>query len=200
MSSRSLTATAFLLGCVMLSGTGSLPPQKFFVPWKVLNPGDDPLKTPLVLCWIPGTRDEIRHSDLLTSRALTLFSSQCVGMQLVRPDDDPTIDRLGVTGRPPIALLLDGDGQEVARVENQHGFLPLSAVEKMVRETLRLREDAIDRQLDDAQRKVSTNDREGAATLYLTVWAGRCLFPRQGREAQRALRRLGIDAEQTAGK
>jgi hypothetical protein len=200
MSSRSFTAIALLLGCLLLSGAGVLPPQKLFVPWKVLNPGDDPLRMPLVLYWIPASRDEIRHSDLLTSRALTLFSSQCVGMQLIRPDDDSMIDQLGVTGRPPIALLLDGDGHEVARVENQHGFLALSAVERMVRETLRAREDAIDKQLDEAQRKVEANDRDAAAALYLGVWAGRCLFPRQGREAQRALRRLGIDAEQSARK
>src|SRR5260370_1634639 len=183
MSSRSVTAAALLFGCLLLSGAGSIPPQKFFVPWKVLNPGDDPLKTPLVLCWIPASRDEIRHSDLLTSRALTLFSSQCVGMQLVRPDDDSTIDRLGVTGRPPIALLLDGDEKELARVENQHGFLALSAVEKMVRETLRAREDEIDQELDDAQRKLDRNDREAAATLYLSVWPWRCLFPRHGPHA-----------------
>ena len=190
MSSRSLAVILLLLG--------SLPPQKFFVPWKVLNPGDDPVRTPLVLCWIPATRDEIRHSDLLTSRALTLFSSQCVGMQLVRPDDEPTIERLGIAGHPPMALLLDGAGKELARVENQHGFLALSEVEKMVRDALRTREAAIDRQLDEAQHRIDANDRDGAAALYLSVWAGRCLFPRQGREAQRALRRLGIDAEQSA--
>ena len=200
MLSRSLTPVALLLGFLFLCGADSLPPQKFFVPWKVLNPGDDPIRTPLVLYWIPASREEIRHSDLLTSRTLTLFSSQCVGMQLIRPDDDATIGHLGVTGRPPIALLLDGDGKEVARVENQHGFLALSAVERMVRDTLRAREDAIDKQLDEAQRKADANDRDAAAALYLGVWSGRCLFPRQGREAERALRRLGIDAEQSARK
>src|SRR3954470_6279055 len=70
-----------------------------FVPWKVLHSGDAPLNTSLVLYWIPGSRDEIRHSGLLVSRPLALYAAQCVGMQVIRPDDDEMIANIEGTGK-----------------------------------------------------------------------------------------------------
>src|SRR6266446_9680330 len=76
---------------------GAMPmgaqPQVYFVPWKILNSADDAVKTPLILYWLPASAPEVKRSELLTSRPLTMFASQCVGMQLVRPDDAGSIDK-----------------------------------------------------------------------------------------------------------
>ena len=56
------------------------------------------MQSQLVLYWLPGSRDEIRHSDLLVSRMLALYAMQCVGMQVIRPDDDVMIEKFDETG------------------------------------------------------------------------------------------------------
>jgi tetratricopeptide (TPR) repeat protein len=170
-------------------------PQVYFVPWKALNPGDEPLKGPLVVYWIPATREEVRKSDLLNSRTLTTYASQCVGMQLVNPDDAAMVEKLGVTGKAPTALLLDETGKAVAHVDAEKGTLKLSAVEKMVRDELKAREDALDKQLDAAKAQVASGNKDGAVETYKQVWEQRCLFPRKGRDAQKALKKLGIPVE-----
>jgi hypothetical protein len=165
-----------------------------FVPWKVLNAGDSPLKTELVLYWIPATRDEIRHSSLITSRPLALYASQCVGMQIVRPDDDDTIEHLGAE-QLPVAMLVDGSGKVVAHVAAEAGALRTSDVEKMVRDALSNRDLEIDHVLDNARTKADAGEREAAVDLYRRVCALRCLFPRKARDAERALNKLGVAAK-----
>ncbi|MCU1244131.1 MAG: hypothetical protein JWN02_41 [Acidobacteria bacterium] len=161
-----------------------------FVPWKVLNPGDERPQGDLILYWLPASREEIRHSPLVTSRPLAVYSTQCVSMQLVRPEDQETIARLEAEERLPAAVLTDREGRVIARVEADHGLLRLSAVEKMVREEIALRDAAADRTLDDARSRLEAGDAEGASALYRTVCDARCLFPRKAREAEKALKRL----------
>jgi hypothetical protein len=161
-----------------------------FVPWKVLNQGDEPPQGDLILYWLPATREEIRHSPLVTSRPLAIYSAQCVSMQLVRPEDEETIARLESEGALPAAVLTDRDGRVVARVDADHGLLRLSAVEKMVREEIALRDAAADRTLDDARSRLEAGDAKGATALYRSVSDARCLFPRKAREAEKALKKL----------
>jgi hypothetical protein len=173
------------------AGDSSMPT---FVPWKVLNPGDETLKTDLVLYWIPSSRDEIRRSPMLTSRPLAIYSTQCVGMQLIRPDDSDTIEHLGASGRLPTAILATREGVILERVENDGGLLRAVDVEKRVRDTIVAREAEADRLLDEAAAKLAAGDRDGAVALYRRVCDQRCLLPREARHAQRALHRL--DAEE----
>jgi hypothetical protein len=161
------------------------------VPWKVLDAGDEPLHASLVLVWIPASRDEARHSDLLTSHALTLYAAQCVGMQLIPPDDFATIERFDATGTLPVAILTTSDGKPLARVDSDRGELRLSDVEKMVRDELHTRASAIDALLDDAVEQLDHGSRDLAVEDYRQVWEQRCLFPREARDAQRALKKLG---------
>jgi tetratricopeptide (TPR) repeat protein len=179
---------------------GAMPPmsgspQVYFVPWKALNPGDEALKGPLVLYWIPADREEVKKSDLLSSRTLTTYASQCVGMQLVNPDDAAMVEKLGVTGKTPAALLIGADGKTIAHVDAEKGVLKLSSVEKMVKDELKAREDALDKQLDAAKAKVTGGDKDAATETYKQVWEQRCLFPRKARDAQKALKKLGITVE-----
>jgi tetratricopeptide (TPR) repeat protein len=167
------------------------PPRAYVVPWRVLNAGDAPPTAPVVLYWFPATPDEMNTGELVTSRVLTLYSAQCIGMQLVRPDDRATIERWNVAGKLPVALLA-GDGKEVARVDSEKRNLQLSDVENMVHHELYLRETALDAQLSEAQKKAETGDRDGAVAAYEKVWEQRCLAPDRARQAQKALRRLGV--------
>lgn len=162
-----------------------------FVPWKVLEPGSEPLKTPLVLFWIPTSPEEMRQSDLITSYRLTLYSSRCIGMQVVRVDDQPMLTKLSATPDMPHAILMQG-GEEMARVAGESGALAAAAVEAMVREAIDRREVALNAALDAAAAKVQDGDKDAAIELYRQVARDGCLFPRLAKTAQRALRRLGI--------
>ena len=63
------------------------------VPWRVLEP-ETKVDAPLVLFWIPASVEELRHSELLTSDDLTLFSSQCVAMHIIRLNDQARLTSL----------------------------------------------------------------------------------------------------------
>jgi hypothetical protein len=178
-----LTATA---------AVGDLNGPVSFVPWKVIAPGDSPARAPLALYWIPASRDDFKHSELLFSRPLTSYASQCVAMQVVRADDAAMIEKLGAAGALPVAVLLDGDGKQLGKVDNERGALNVVAVEKLVREQLRAREASLDAKLDDARKKATAGDRDSAVAAYKSIWDLRCVFPRKAREAERELRKLGI--------
>lgn len=170
-------------GAVALAGTGSHPS---LVPWKVLEPGTPVEPSPLILFWIPASRDELRRSALLTSDELTLYSSQCVAMRVVRLDDRELLDRLGVGSALPAVVLADADGEVVART----GGASVGEVEALVRDELHDRAARAETMLDEARQKAAAGDVEGAIALYRRVWAQRCECPRQGRAAGRALRKL----------
>jgi tetratricopeptide (TPR) repeat protein len=171
--------------------TGDPQVRAYTVPWKVLKPSDPPLATPLVLYWFPASEDEMKSGDLASSRLLTLFSSQCVGLQLVPPTDSATIVKWNVQDKRPVALMVS-DGKEVARVESDKGSLPGYKVENIVNNELFKREMALQQQLDDAEGKARAGDTNAAIAGYQKVWEQRCLAPKKGREAKKALRRLGV--------
>lgn len=164
--------------------------QLAMVPWKVLEPGTAPLKSAFVLFWIPSSPDEMRRSELITSRRLLFYAGRCVGMQVVRADDGEMLSKLSVATMP-MAILADGE-KEIGRVASDVGALPVSAVEAMVREAMDTREAMFDSMLDRAANEASSGDSETAIELYRAVAAQACSFPRLAKTAQRALRRLGI--------
>jgi hypothetical protein len=166
-------------------------PQVSLVPWKVLEPGAAPLKTSFVLYWIPASPAEMRHSELITSRRLTLYAGRCIGMQVVRADDSVMLVKLRAAEPLPFAVLCEGD-QEVARVVAESGVLTANAVETMVRDAVDTREAALNSMLDQASAKTASGDKAGAIELYRRVAAQGCVFPRLAKTAQRALRRLGV--------
>jgi tetratricopeptide (TPR) repeat protein len=169
--------------------------QAYVVPWKVVNAPDTPAAAPpLAIYWAPATTAEVKGSDLMSSRLLTNASAQCVGMLLIHPEDTATQTKWEVAGKVPAALLVAGD-KTIARVDGQNGKLRLSDVEKMVRNELNAREDALDKQLDGAKKKADGGDRDGAVAAYQEVWAQRCIAPKKGRAAQKALGRLGVEVK-----
>lgn len=155
------------------------------VPWRVLEHGER-ADDPLTLFWIPGSAAEMRRSPLLVSDELTRFSARCVAMRVIRLDDAARLSSLGVGEEPPVVVLADGTGRVIGSVRRED----VSEIEDLVRDELDLRTFHADALLDQAQTRASEGDRPGAIALYREVWEARCMCPRQGKVAGRALRRL----------
>jgi len=116
----------------MNTPTPEQQPKPYIVPWRVLKTGDAPLTSPIIVYWFPATPDEMNRSELVQSRNLVLYSAQCIGMQLVKPEDNDTATKWNVTAdKRPIAILVS-DGKEVARVNSDHGSLPSSQIENAI--------------------------------------------------------------------
>jgi tetratricopeptide (TPR) repeat protein len=174
---------------------GAAPAKAYVVPWTVLGAPDAPATPkPLAVYWAPATVAEVKGSDLVSSRVLTLASAQCVGMFLVHPEDTASQAKWEVAGKVPAALLVS-DAKVIARVDGANGKLKLSDVEKMLNRELNAREDALEKQLDAAKKKADAGDKDGATTDYKEVWDQRCLAPKKGRAAQKALGKLGVEVK-----
>ncbi len=182
-------AAALALALTGIEASPGESPHLSLVPWKVVEPGDD-VRAPLVLFWIPASRDEVRRSELLTSDELTLYSSQCVAMRVVRSDDDAMLVKLEAGEALPVAILTDGEGHVLGRVDSDEGALAVAEVEEMVREELDHRVTAAETMLDEARTKAEAGAIDEAIALYQSVWEQRCVCPRQARDAQRALKKL----------
>jgi hypothetical protein len=193
MRALAVSATAAaILTLVPLAASAAGGGELAFVPWRILAPGDAPPSTEMVLYWIPLSSDDFRHSELLTYRPLTAYARECVSLSVVRADDAAMIARLEAADKLPIAVLVGADGRIIGNVDNDRGALRAAAVDKLLRDAIRAREEALDRDLDDAPKKLGAGDRDAAVALYRGVWEHRCLFPRHGREAERALKKMGV--------
>ena len=163
------------------------------VPWKVLSPGGAAPEGAWILYWLPTSPEEARASELQASRVLTLASSRCVAMALVPADHAELHARLKVAADTPSAVLVSAaDGAEIGRATIRPGQpLGRSEVEKLLDGALDRREKALDAQLDAAKAGEKKGDKDGAAALYTQVWQERCLFPKLGKKAAKALDKLG---------
>jgi len=170
---------------------GQAPPvNPYVVPWKSIGANDKPLTTPVVVMWFPAEAREVDNSELNVSRILTLYSAQCVGMQLVKPDDANTIAKFDVVTKRPTVLLVV-DGKVIDHVNPDGRFITSSSVENMIHHELFRRESALDQLLETAKNESATN-KDAAIADYQKVWEQHCLAPKQGREAQKALKHLGV--------
>src|SRR6185312_14084890 len=68
-------------------------------------------------------------------------------------------------------------------------------VEKLVRDELGRRDDALAKNLAEAKARAKGGDKEGAVKLLQSVWGQRCLFPRRGKDAGKELKKLGVVAD-----
>jgi len=176
-------------------GNNMPAPKTYVVPWKMISA--DAAATPLSIYWAPASAAEVKGSDMVSSRMLTLASAQCVGMYVIHPEDTQTQTKWEVAGKLPAALLI-ADGKTIARVDSTNGNLRLSDVENMVNHELNTRENALDKMLDDAKKKAESGDKDGAVAAYKQVWDSRCVAPKKGRAAQKALGKLGVEVKDAA--
>lgn len=185
-------ARSFALVALVLAGVNALPDDDSLVslvPWKVLQP-DEAINAPLALFWVPASPDAMRRSTMLTSNELTLFSSRCVAMRVVRFDDGARLAKLQVEAELPVAVLADRDGHVLGTVTSEHGRLSVADVEDLVRRALDERESQAEKLLDAARERAEAGDVDTALELYERVSEARCLCPRQAKVAAKALRRL----------
>jgi hypothetical protein len=185
-------ARSIALVALIAAGAVAVPEERShvsLVPWKVVSP-DEAVDAPLILFWVPSSRDELRRSPLLTSDELTRYSSRCVAMRVVRSDDAARLQRLNIESDLPVVVLTDRDGRVLGTVESEHGALTVGDVEELVQDELDARVTEAEMRLDEAHRHAENGDDEIAQALYRAVWAERCMCPRQGKAAQRALKRM----------
>ena len=185
------------VACLLLAAAFSATAQpvrttrsEWFVPWTVLNPGTRPPHGLLVLYWIPSSRDELRSSDLMTSRELAEAAGNCVSLQIIRPEDAERLETLRGSSPLPFAVLTDGTGRELARVDSTKGRLPAGALAALIQDELMARSKEADRLLLDARKRQTAGDWSGAIELCQLVQAGGCTIPRQSKSASKLLRKL----------
>jgi hypothetical protein len=174
------------------SGPGTRKPEEL-VPWKFVEKGAAVEKGSLTLYWLPATQKEMEQSALLSSRSLIEDTLRCVAVRLVAPENTATIELLGATGTLPSSVLVNEQGEVIRRIVNARAALPPAPVEEMVKSELAARDEAMYHQMSEARKRTVAGDKEGAITLYKTVWNDRCFFPLAGTEAQRALKALGVE-------
>jgi hypothetical protein len=203
----SARATAVAVSCLLLlplhafaqsrrggarSGPGTGDPYERLVPWHFLEKGGAFLDAPLVLYWLPASSKETERSPLLGSEELVRDADRCLSFEIVLAEDRATIEKFGETGKLPAAVLADAKGTVLRRVESAGGRLPIASVEKMVRDEFDSRGEAMYAMVIEAKKHVANNDKQGAIDLYRKLWDERCLVPTAGREAQQALKNLGV--------
>jgi tetratricopeptide (TPR) repeat protein len=163
--------------------------QVYFVPWK-LAANEPPPADGLILYWFPASAREVEISPLRTSRMLSLYAGQCVAMHLADAGS-PLGRKLDVGGPLPTTVLATPKGDIVGRVASEGGKLKLGEVEKLVREEMKRREDAVDQQAKEAKAKAKAGDGGAAGELWKAVYAERCLFPKKAKDAAKELKQLG---------
>ncbi len=179
-------------GGMMPSGGMSMPqPRAYVVPWKILQSGTSLPPAPMVLYWFPATADEVQGHELLASRVLTIASSQCIEMAVVPHTNAEMVAKWEVADKRPTAVLVS-DGKALASVAAEKGRLRAAGVERMVQGALRDRENALEALLDDAKKKTDAGEKDAAVSVYQQVWEQRCVAPKKGRAAQKALAKLGV--------
>ncbi len=171
-------------------GGGSNAPT-YPVPWKIFKAPNAP-SSGLVLYWFPANENEVKNSSLRQSRALSLYASQCVAME-VADTRIPNADKLLGDSKLPVAVLATPDGTPVKKVENKDGKLKVGDVEKVVESEMKTRAGALDSQLAEASRKVKAGDNDGAIKEYRAVLDQKCLFQNKAKEAAKELKKLGVE-------
>ena len=146
----------------------------------------------LVLYWFPANENEVKNSSLRQSRALSLYASQCVAMEVANTEV-PNADKMLGDSKLPVAVLATPEGAPVQKIENKDGKLKVADVEKVVESEMKTRESAVDSQLAEAARKVKAGDNDGAIKGYRAVLDQKCLFPKKAKEAAKELKKLGVE-------
>ena len=175
----------------MSSGGGANPaPVVYNVPWKVWTAKENPAKG-LVLYWFPLSQKELEKSSLRGSRILSLYSSQCVAMEVADPRL-PELQKVLGDSKPPVAILATPDGSAIKKVEGKDGYLKAEQVEKAVDSEMKQRETALDDHLKEAKEKAKAGDNTAAIALLRTVAEDKCMFPKKAKEATKELKKLGV--------
>ncbi len=177
-------------GGMSSGGGGGAQPVVYHVPWHARQTNDPPIKAGLVVYWFPASAEEVKKSPMRTSRALSLYATQCVSMEIVDHENSPEKTLLG-DSKVPVALLATPDGTVINKVENKDGRLKIEQVEKSVETEVKQREKAVDATMKEAKEKAKAGENAAAAALFRKVLEQDCLFPKKAKDASKELKKLG---------
>jgi tetratricopeptide (TPR) repeat protein len=163
----------------------------YHVPWHVRAAVEPPLTAGLVVYWFPSTAEELIQSGLRTSRVLSLYSGQCVAMEVA---DTGSAERkkFAADAKLPVVVLATADGTVVGKAENKAGYLKVEQVEKLVESEVKQRETTLEQQLKQAKEKAKSGDNQGAIQIYRAALDQKCLFPKKAKDAAKELKKLGV--------
>ena len=166
-------------------------PAVYMVPWNIWEARKAPNKG-LVLYWFPASNKEVEKSSLRASRILTLYASQCVAMT-IGDAKLPELQPFAGDSALPVAVLATSDGKTIQKVENTGGKLKVQDIEKVVEGEMKQRETALDTSMKSAKEKIKAGDNPGAIALLKPVAEEKCLFPKKAKDAQKELKKLGVE-------
>ena len=175
-----------------LSGAGEV--EVYPVPWRIAKAEDALAAGSLVVYWFPSSQVEFDKSSLRNSRMLSLYASQCVTMD-VADGRSPLGQTLAADEKLPVVVLAQADGKVLGKARNKDGFLRVGQVEKLVQDELKLRETDVKQAVSDAKESVKKGDKDAAIARYRGVVAQKCLFPKQAKNAEKELKKLGVTVE-----
>ncbi len=171
---------------------GGADDPAYQVPWKVLKAGDPPIKEGLILYWIPTGQQELEHSSLRNSRTLTLYSAQCVAMEITAAAS-PRGQKFAADAKPPVAVLVQPDDTVIGKAEATNGFLRVAQVEELVETEMRKRDSGVKERLEDARKKAKAGDAQGAIAELRSIVGQKCMFPGRAKDAAKELKKLGVN-------
>jgi tetratricopeptide (TPR) repeat protein len=176
----------------MGGGGGAMAEVVYQVPWKALNGGEKLDAGGLVLYWFPASENELKNSSLRNSRTLSLYAAQCVTMGVA--DIGQTLGRqFAVDEKAPVAVLAQTDGKVIGKAQGgSDGKLRVGNVEKLLDGEMKQREAGVKESMNAAKDAAKRGDKDAAIAQYKTVLDQQCLFPKQGKDAAKELKKLGV--------
>ena len=169
---------------------GGADDPAYQVPWKILKTSDPPIKEGLILYWIPTGQQELEKSSLRNSRTLTLYSAQCVAMEITTATST-VAEKLAPESKPPVAVLAQPDDTVIGKAQAINGYLRVTQVEELVENEMRKRDGLIKEKLEDAKKKEKAGDTQGAIAEFRGVAVQKCMFPNRAKDAAKELKKLG---------
>jgi tetratricopeptide (TPR) repeat protein len=177
-----------------MGGGGGMSEVVYQVPWKLLQASDTPAPGGLVVYWFPASENELKNSSLRNSRTLALYAAQCVTMG-VADAATPLGPRFVADEKLPVAVLAQSDGKIIGKAQGVEGKLKVNQVEKLLETEMKQREAGVKQAMNTAKDAAKKGDKDAAITQYRAVYDSKCLFPKQGKDAEKELKKLGVTVE-----
>lgn len=174
-----------------MGGGGGMTEVVYQVPWKLLQASDTPAAGGLVVYWFPASENELKNSSLRNSRTLALYAKQCVTMG-VADAATPLGPRFAADEKLPVAVLAQSDGKIIGKAQGVEGKLKVAQVEKLLEGEMKQREAGVKQAMNAAKDAAKKGDKDAAIAQFRAVYESKCLFPNQGKDAEKELKKLGV--------
>ena len=168
-------------------------PKVYDVPWQRYTDNSPPIRTGLILYWLPESEADYQKSSLKLSRTLTMYASRCVSMCVVDANSKIAQKLTGSENKPPLVALATPDGTFLKKFASNNGDLKVEDVESFVNDEMKNHRQSLMDKLDAALNKADSGDKQGAIDDLKSIVSQKCIVPAIARRAAKELRRLGVD-------